>query len=893
MALFHQRCRILTRSHGKSPVASSAYQSGEKLKEARTNSTYDYSKPEVGDKGILAPSGSPSWVYSREELWNRVEAFEDQMIQSRYSVSGKTGEAKAKTLAARENALSSAQTAQVSERSLPVELTLEQNIALVKKFFEECYVSKGFIVDYAIHMDEGNPHVHYMVPLRCLEGKTFAKKKETSYRRTKDVRNLFDRGGMKEVAALWCKVTNEALREAGINAQIDHRSYKERGIDLVPMKHRGYNADKIEREGGKSRIVHEEKEIRLENLRRVLKNPMILLKKVAGERVIFRREEVEQALWNLVSVDMEAYEILRDKMDSFMMREAANQNGDERIEELVQQWVAHILRPQRESFWSRVLAFARIKPTPDFAKHVADNLYTFKSIENKENRITQLVDDLSSKVMKPTLVQRSKEPIDIAKEVKGIEQSLTLTFTEEQRVAIDHLMKEDRIQVLSGRAGTGKTTLLRAVCDLYQKQGYQIMGTAFQGRVVEALQRDLNHPAYTLSKLVSVWDYYKGPLSPRAQQTLNHYSFTRNHVVILDEGSMVPDNLWESLLLKVKETGAKLIIVQDQMQIKALYGLDIPRYVEEKAGACVLENVVRQEIPWQREASRLLNDHYTLQGLKMYEAQGRIIPEEQQIVDDFLKSFNQEAEIMLALSNKDVDRLNQEAFKKLLERGVLQSHFTHYDKEFAIGARVMFGKNDMREKEVKTLEGCEALGVKNGTRGIIIAHDTKRGEIRVKLGDGRVVGFTDYENLSLAYAMTINKSQGATFGKTFVLHHPLMDANKILVALTRHREDVRLYGSKSVEEMARGGEYKPLIRDYTLTEVQETFKQLVQAYRESHKNLALAMKKGEGIKEVADIRKAYAADIIKSWDQTKLFVMQSGLRKELIERHAGMGSQRD
>lgn len=833
MAIFHQRCRILTRSHGKSPVASSAYQAGEKLKDHRTNSTYAYKKPEVGAKGILVPLGVPS--YSRAELWNKVEAFEDARILERYNPVGKEGEAKKKTLDAREKALGSAQTAQATERALPVELTLEQNKALVETFFHECYVSKGFFVDYAIHLDEGNPHVHYMVPLRKIEGSTFAKKKETSYRRTKDVRNLFDRGGMREVAELWCQLTNEALKDAGINAQIDHRSYKEQGIDLIPTKHRGYNADKMP----VSRIVHENTETRLENLRRVLKDPILLLKQVASKRVVFGEDEIEREILNHVSVDMEAYSLLRDK-------------------------VSRVLRTP--PLWRRIFT------NPDFATKVTGTLYALKSTQDRENQIVKVVNDL--KGMNPSLVrivqEKIRAPLDMKREVKRIEQTQGITFTKEQRAAIDHLMKKDRIQVVSGRAGTGKTTILKAVSDLYQKQGYEIMGTAFQGKVVDSLQNDLNQPAYTLSKLVSVWDYYKGPLSPRAQHTLRQYSFTKNHVVVLDEGSMVPDNLWEKLLLKIKETGAKLIIVQDQMQIKALYGLDIPRYVEEKVGACSLTNVVRQKIDWQQQASKLLNDHYTLEGLKAYES--RIVSNEGQIVEDFLreKSFS----VMLTLSNKDVERLNREAFDKLLARGEIESSFIHCDQEFALGARVMFGENDL-EKNVHTLEG-NSLGVRNGTMGVIVSHD--RGETRVRLRDGRLVGFRDYESLSLAYATTINKSQGMTFDKTFVLYHPLMDANKLLVAMTRHREDVWLYSKRSIDEMARGGDYRPLIRDYTLTPEQASFKKLVEAYKESHKNLSTKK----------ETRKAYAQSILQSWDQTKLFVMQSGLRKEMIEMHGGL-----
>src|SRR3546814_8706891 len=74
------------------------------------------------------------------------------------------------------------------------------------------------------------------------------------------------------------------------------------------------------------------------------------------------------------------------------------------------------------------------------------------------------------------------------------------TFSEEQKTAIDYLLEPHALRVLTGKAGTGKTTILKPVVDAYKEAGYIPLGTAFQGKVAELLSHDLQIPAYTLDQ---------------------------------------------------------------------------------------------------------------------------------------------------------------------------------------------------------------------------------------------------------------------------------------------------------------------------------------------------------------------------------------------------------
>jgi ATP-dependent exoDNAse (exonuclease V) alpha subunit len=1138
MAIFHQRAKILSRSKPRGCVSAAAYQSGEKLFDRRTGEMKSYGKDEVAVREIMAPEGAPIWVFTREELWNRVEEFEDELIHAKFDSSLKEGEAKLKTDTFREKRLGSAQLAQTMECSLPKELNLEQNIELVETYLKELFVSRGFVVDYAIHMNEGNPHVHYMVPLRVIDGassgKGFAVKKETSYRRQDSnengSRNLFDRVSLKEGALLWARITNQCLEKAGFDERIDARSYAEQGVDTIPTKHRGYNADKIEKGGGNSRIVQENREIALKNAKILLNNPSMILKRVALKRVVFTRADVEREIFRIVGGEQAAYQALKCKVEGLpipanlvsgnytmngsvnsaefleelgdltkryastlvgeVVEEFGKEFGDKRADERIDKGldrgaedpilhentpgVADIMEKKEDKVktdhifsndTSNVLKFSRqkigqkinqginkginqgINKGINYAKesllgssireraiHLGvmtrhgEKLYTTKSLKDMEDRIVGLVDALHDKAYfgKPSIFHRLKErfipPQNFTSILEELEEGQGFQYSSQQKGVIEHLVQPSQIQVLSGRAGTGKSTVLKAVSEVYSKAGYKIMGVAFQGKVSEALEKDLGQPAYTLSKLDYVWDYGETlgvKLTPRMVARLAQYQFTDKHVVILDEGSMVSDTLWERLLDRVQQSGAKLIVVQDQAQIKALYGLDISRYVEDKVGSIQLNEVMRQKVDWQRNASVLLNDHRVSEGLALYDQHqkisfGKSLDDQKNVlVEDFLKDFRESfkegrnySQVIGTLSNKDVDDLNQRVLSKLLEGGDLpgdlpgdlQGKFdvlktlkddkgsqgsqgklfqikldlskflkdkffgekntqdTEIPKTeiprtetFAIGARIVFTRNDAREKFVYTLheessklsseraheeikEGNphvdkvkslikagvgevfreKGSGVRNGTMGIIESYDAQKQEVKVRLQDKRLVGFSlkEYDHIALSYALTINKLQGSTFDKTFNLYNRAMDANKLLVMMTRHKVDTCLYvsGASNIHEMASSigrSDRKDLIRDYSLNEEQQKFKDKVVFYRENTIKLgeALALKrdleKEEGrlsvdhplvreIQALGDGRRGSALEILKDWKDTRLYVMQEGIRLETIEVHAGV-----
>lgn len=258
MAIYHCSVKIISKSGGKSVVASAAYRSGEKLNDNEVNQNYKYQKPEVVDTKITLPDHAPKDFLNREALWNSVQQTEKQ---------------------------TNAQLAREFVLAIPHELPLEQAKDLIHKF-SKSLADEGICVDSAIHWKGGNHHAHLLTTTRPLnKNGTWGSKEKKAYlldangnkvpeldengnqktriRKGKGVEKLWKRTTIEandwnkkekllEWRKRWQDFTNEQLQAAGVNQTIDCRSYEERGLPLIPTIHEGYEAREIEKRGGVS-----------------------------------------------------------------------------------------------------------------------------------------------------------------------------------------------------------------------------------------------------------------------------------------------------------------------------------------------------------------------------------------------------------------------------------------------------------------------------------------------------------------------------------------------------------------------------------------------------------------------------------------------------------------
>ena len=218
MAIYRMEVKIIGRSGGRSACAAAAYRAGSRLRDERLGKTHDYRKraANVLYSEILTPESSPGWVYDRETLWNKVEARED--------------------LGTRPGA---AQLARELVLTLPRELSLDDNIQLVKNYVNDCYVSRGMIADCAIHdaiASDGkrNPHAHVLLTMRPVDGDDFGKKAREWNPVFKSAGWVAESDELKALRGSWAGYVNNHLAACGVVARVDHRSNAEQGLNREP-----------------------------------------------------------------------------------------------------------------------------------------------------------------------------------------------------------------------------------------------------------------------------------------------------------------------------------------------------------------------------------------------------------------------------------------------------------------------------------------------------------------------------------------------------------------------------------------------------------------------------------------------------------------------------------
>lgn len=294
MSIYHCSIKIISRSGGRTAVASAAYRSGEKLRNEETGLIHDFTKKRgVILNEIILPEHAPERYRNRESLWNEVQKIEKR---------------------------SDAQFAREVEVALPAEIKRDNQIECVRNYIKENFVSKGMIADWALHdTGNGNPHAHIMLTMRGIdEHEKWLQKQKTVFAnsRDKEGRPIYDprlpaydskdkegtsqyripvldsegnqkmrirKGKGKE--CLWEKISIPANdwnehsnaeiwraswaehcnRYLGQENRIDHRSYARRGINLEPTIHEGVVARDIEKSGKTAERCQINREIRERN----------------------------------------------------------------------------------------------------------------------------------------------------------------------------------------------------------------------------------------------------------------------------------------------------------------------------------------------------------------------------------------------------------------------------------------------------------------------------------------------------------------------------------------------------------------------------------------------------------------------------------------------------
>lgn len=396
------------------------------------------------------------------------------------------------------------------------------------------------------------------------------------------------------------------------------------------------------------------------------------------------------------------------------------------------------------------------------------------------------------------------------------------------------------VLVLTGGPGTGKTTTINAMIHFFRREGLDICLAAPTGRAAKRMTEATGYEAQTIHRLLEInGDPEKGA---RGFQR-NEEQPLETDVVIVDEMSMVDLPLM-SALLKAMVTGTRLILVGDCDQLPSVGpGSVLKDIVDSGCYAVVkLTQIFRQMM----ESDIIVNAHKINQGLpvrldnksKDFFFLKRMEPELVMrvilaLVQEKLPAYVQAKPFdiqVLTPTRKGVlgvEKLNEMLQKYLNPPSEKKKEKLQGDRIFREGDKVMQIKNNYQMPwEIRTSKGMavdKGEGIFNGDMGIIKEIPVYGDEIVIEFEDGKLVRYS-YElldELELAYAITIHKSQGSEYPAVVIplLNGPrqLYHRNLLYTAVTRARRCVTLVGSEAVfDQMVQNGNEQR--RNTSLTE---------------------------------------------------------------------------
>jgi len=619
------------------------------------------------------------------------------------------------------------------------------------------------VADWAYHDSPGNPHIHLMTTLRPLAEEGFGPKriavldadgkplriKSKLHPRGKIVYRLWagDEKVLNEWREAWAVLQNRHLVKQGFDIRVDHRSFEEQGLDLVPTVKIGVGAKHIAREAeAREREVELDRlrlfeEQRQESAKRIERRPEIILDMIARERSVF---------------------------------------GERDLAKLVHRYV------DDPNTFSNVMA--RLMTSPELVRLQRDTLDFETGERIPEKLATRTMIRTEADMARQALHLSGQETFPVSEGV------LAATFHEhsylhdEQRAAVEYVTGASRIAAIVGLAGAGKTTALKAAREAWEREGYRVVGGALAGKAAEGLEKEADIASRTLAS----WELRWGRGSDRLDEKT---------VFVMDEAGMVASRQMAHFVDAVARAGAKLVLVGDGEQLQPIEAGAAFRAIHDKIGYVVLENVRRQNESWMRRASVDFARGRTGDAINAYRQHGKVLGSQTKaeaiktLIADWNRDFDPaKSSLILAHLRRDVRMLNEQARAALIERGVIAEGFRFQTEQgarnFAAGDQIVFLRNE------------NSLGVKNGMIGRVVEAVT--GKLVAEVGDDRrrieiAQGF--YRNIDHGYATTVHKSQGATVDRVKVLASLSLDKHLSYVAMTRHRDDVALYyGQKSFEK---------------------------------------------------------------------------------------------
>lgn len=395
--------------------------------------------------------------------------------------------------------------------------------------------------------------------------------------------------------------------------------------------------------------------------------------------------------------------------------------------------------------------------------------------------------------------------------------ALNFAISEDQKTAVAASIN-GAVTVITGGPGTGKTAIITLIMKIFEENDIDVEICAPTGRAAKRITETSGYQAKTIHRLL---EYYYSESEDKMRFGKNSENKLDADAVIIDEASMIDIMLMKELLEAVKE-GTRVIIAGDSDQLPSVGAGNVLQDIIESE---LIESIALTEIFRQSEESMIIVNAHKIN-------KGELPDCNDQESDFFLLKRSTEREISETIVDlckrrlpnhfEDINVMSDVQVITPTHRGsigtaamnrVLQEALNPADgfseekkfKErlFREGDKVMQIKNNYQLSWIKEDDGTIGYGVFNGDLGNIATIDNSYGKITVRYDDDRLVSYDNesIEEIELAYAITVHKSQGSEFPIIImpISWFPPMLAtrNLLYTAVTRAKNTVILVGSEN------------------------------------------------------------------------------------------------
>ena len=407
---------------------------------------------------------------------------------------------------------------------------------------------------------------------------------------------------------------------------------------------------------------------------------------------------------------------------------------------------------------------------------------------------------ISTRLYQLAQIQRI-ETGDVDAEIDAIQLRDGVSFAARQRGALTRALTSN-VMVLTGGPGTGKTTTVNGMISLFESRKKKVVLTAPTGRAAKRMQETTGKEAKTIHRLLEY--------APRTGFMRNFENMLAADVIIVDEISMVDVLLMNSLLRAIPISSC-VVLVGDVDQLPSVGPGSVLKNVIESG---VVPVVTLNEIFRQAQTSKIVTNAHGINSGSMPDLENR------KDSDFFFMEVADPAEVAQTISDLCSRRLPKSyGFDGFDDIQVLSPMHRGESGAQALNERLQNALNPRGTEVVRAgvcyRDGDKVMQVRNnydkdvfnGDIGRIVRIDPVEQELAVRFGDRSAsYEFGELDELALAYAITVHKSQGSEFKAVVVpvttQHFVMLQRNLIYTAITRAKELVVMVGTKKAVGIA-------------------------------------------------------------------------------------------